>query len=264
MEQGVQLGEGRKASNVKWLFATESKNCYILKADSLLLCIIEAVCADEMPVPPTVIMPPGVTGDWMDVDGLSGMLLQRMVHWNKKVLQKLVTTLEIPIAAVPSNPPETLVTALEILIGAAPSSPLASHTCSNVKHIIGTIPSEKHKLKTSPALMELGKPNFNVAKEHVMQEGMCLAQILTDTKAHDKHYKAHNALQQASRKPSLEPEKAPSGICGCGCGSTPKSNRTLICSMSLPTTAGVKMGNPPTYSSEGNLQRFENWVASVL
>ncbi|KIJ27463.1 hypothetical protein M422DRAFT_271377 [Sphaerobolus stellatus SS14] len=28
--------------------------------------------------------------------------------------------------------------------------------------------------------------------------------------------------------------------------------------------AGVKMGNPPTYSSERNLKKFENWVARVL
>ncbi|KIJ39119.1 hypothetical protein M422DRAFT_257994 [Sphaerobolus stellatus SS14] len=28
--------------------------------------------------------------------------------------------------------------------------------------------------------------------------------------------------------------------------------------------AGVKMGNPPNYSSERNLEKFENWVASVL
>ncbi|KIJ47017.1 hypothetical protein M422DRAFT_249323 [Sphaerobolus stellatus SS14] len=28
--------------------------------------------------------------------------------------------------------------------------------------------------------------------------------------------------------------------------------------------AGVKMGNPPTYSSERNLEKFENWVASIL
>ncbi|KIJ22779.1 hypothetical protein M422DRAFT_276742 [Sphaerobolus stellatus SS14] len=28
--------------------------------------------------------------------------------------------------------------------------------------------------------------------------------------------------------------------------------------------AGVKMGNPPTYSGERNLEKFENWVASVL
>ncbi|KIJ37631.1 hypothetical protein M422DRAFT_259993 [Sphaerobolus stellatus SS14] len=28
--------------------------------------------------------------------------------------------------------------------------------------------------------------------------------------------------------------------------------------------AGVKMGNPPTYSSECNLEKFENWVVSVL
>ncbi|KIJ37252.1 hypothetical protein M422DRAFT_260189, partial [Sphaerobolus stellatus SS14] len=27
--------------------------------------------------------------------------------------------------------------------------------------------------------------------------------------------------------------------------------------------AGVKMGNPPTYSSERNLEKFENWVASI-
>ena len=75
-EKGVQLGGGRKASNVKWLFATESKNCYILKAESLLLCtMIEAVCADGTPVPPAVIMPPGATGDWMDVDGLGGSVI---------------------------------------------------------------------------------------------------------------------------------------------------------------------------------------------
>ncbi|KIJ23249.1 hypothetical protein M422DRAFT_276210 [Sphaerobolus stellatus SS14] len=28
--------------------------------------------------------------------------------------------------------------------------------------------------------------------------------------------------------------------------------------------AGVKMGNPPTYSGECNLEKFENWVANVL
>ncbi|KIJ26388.1 hypothetical protein M422DRAFT_272544 [Sphaerobolus stellatus SS14] len=28
--------------------------------------------------------------------------------------------------------------------------------------------------------------------------------------------------------------------------------------------AGVKMGNPPNYSGERNLEKFENWVASVL
>ncbi|KIJ46737.1 hypothetical protein M422DRAFT_249905 [Sphaerobolus stellatus SS14] len=28
--------------------------------------------------------------------------------------------------------------------------------------------------------------------------------------------------------------------------------------------AGIKMGNPPTYSGERNLKKFENWVASVL
>ncbi|KIJ36533.1 hypothetical protein M422DRAFT_261095 [Sphaerobolus stellatus SS14] len=28
--------------------------------------------------------------------------------------------------------------------------------------------------------------------------------------------------------------------------------------------AGVKMGNPPTYSGEHNLEKFENWVASIL
>ncbi|KIJ47458.1 hypothetical protein M422DRAFT_248869, partial [Sphaerobolus stellatus SS14] len=28
--------------------------------------------------------------------------------------------------------------------------------------------------------------------------------------------------------------------------------------------AGVKMGNPPTYSDERNLEKFENWVASIL
>ncbi|KIJ56066.1 hypothetical protein M422DRAFT_239264 [Sphaerobolus stellatus SS14] len=28
--------------------------------------------------------------------------------------------------------------------------------------------------------------------------------------------------------------------------------------------AGVKMGNPPTYGGECNLEKFENWVASIL
>ncbi|KIJ34981.1 hypothetical protein M422DRAFT_262940 [Sphaerobolus stellatus SS14] len=71
-EKGVQLGGGRKASTVKRLFATGSKSRYILKADSLLLCtIIEAVCADGTAVPPCIIMPPGETGDWMDVEGLA-------------------------------------------------------------------------------------------------------------------------------------------------------------------------------------------------
>ncbi|KIJ43567.1 hypothetical protein M422DRAFT_253149, partial [Sphaerobolus stellatus SS14] len=28
--------------------------------------------------------------------------------------------------------------------------------------------------------------------------------------------------------------------------------------------AGVKMGNPPTYNGECNLEKFENWVASIL
>ncbi|KIJ48181.1 hypothetical protein M422DRAFT_247951 [Sphaerobolus stellatus SS14] len=28
--------------------------------------------------------------------------------------------------------------------------------------------------------------------------------------------------------------------------------------------ANVKMGNPPTYSSEHNLEKFENWVASKV
>ncbi|KIJ45826.1 hypothetical protein M422DRAFT_166079 [Sphaerobolus stellatus SS14] len=81
-EKGVQLGGGRKASNVKRLFATESKNQYILKADSLLLCtIIEAICADGTPVPSSIIMPPGATGDWIDVDGLGGSVLNFVFYF---------------------------------------------------------------------------------------------------------------------------------------------------------------------------------------
>ncbi|KIJ40531.1 hypothetical protein M422DRAFT_256500 [Sphaerobolus stellatus SS14] len=33
---------------------------------------------------------------------------------------------------------------------------------------------------------------------------------------------------------------------------------------SFLTKAGVKMGNPPTYGGERNLEKFETWVASIL
>ncbi|KIJ28410.1 hypothetical protein M422DRAFT_270268 [Sphaerobolus stellatus SS14] len=49
---------------------------------------------------------------------------------------------------------------------------------------------------------------------------------------------ARQAIQNAS--PEEEPEK------------------------SFLAKAGVKVGNPPTYSGEHNLKKFENWVASVL
>ncbi|KIJ44810.1 hypothetical protein M422DRAFT_251795 [Sphaerobolus stellatus SS14] len=81
---------------------------------------------------------------------------------------------------------------------------------------------------TSPRLVELGKPNLNVAKEHVMREGMHLAQILAEQKACDEHYEARNASRQTSCESSLEPEKAPSASRDHGRGTTPKSNCTLV------------------------------------
>ncbi|KIJ47357.1 hypothetical protein M422DRAFT_249212 [Sphaerobolus stellatus SS14] len=71
----LSFGSACNTLTVKWLFTTGSKNRCILKADSLLLCtIIEAVCADGTDVTPCIIMPPGETGGWMDVEGLSGSL----------------------------------------------------------------------------------------------------------------------------------------------------------------------------------------------
>ncbi|KIJ26003.1 hypothetical protein M422DRAFT_272965 [Sphaerobolus stellatus SS14] len=110
---------------------------------------------------------------------------------------------------------------------------------------------------TSPRLVELGKPNLNVAKECVMQEGMCIAQILADAKARDEHYKACNASCQTSREPSLEPEKASSASRGRGRGTTPKCKHTLVCSASLPahgkTLSGLPSVPEDAYASQPNL-----------
>ncbi|KIJ31245.1 hypothetical protein M422DRAFT_267051 [Sphaerobolus stellatus SS14] len=94
--------------------------------------------------------------------------------------------------------------------------------------------------RTSPRLVELGKPNLNVAKERVMREGMRLAQILADAKLRDEHYEA-----------------SPSASRGCGRGTTPKSNRTLVRSMSLPACGKTLSGLPAvpedTSASQPNL-----------
>ncbi|KIJ53168.1 hypothetical protein M422DRAFT_242297 [Sphaerobolus stellatus SS14] len=66
------------------------------------------------------------------------------------------------------------------------------------------------------SLVELGKPNLNVAEERVMREGMHLAQILADAKLCDEHYEARNASRHTSRESSLKPEKAPSASHGRG------------------------------------------------
>ncbi|KIJ31881.1 hypothetical protein M422DRAFT_128556, partial [Sphaerobolus stellatus SS14] len=80
-EKGVQLGGGKKSSSTQRIFTTGSKNCYVLKGDSLLLCtIIEAVCADGIICPPGIIMPPGATGDWLDIEGL-GCFTQSANRW---------------------------------------------------------------------------------------------------------------------------------------------------------------------------------------
>ncbi|KIJ47827.1 hypothetical protein M422DRAFT_248407 [Sphaerobolus stellatus SS14] len=71
---------------------------------------------------------------------------------------------------------------------------------------------------------------------------MHLAQILTDVKAHDECYKAHNALCQASHEPLLNPEKAPSATHSRGRGSTLKSNCTLVRSTSLPACGQTLSG----------------------
>ncbi|KIJ44882.1 hypothetical protein M422DRAFT_251506 [Sphaerobolus stellatus SS14] len=88
--------------------------------------------------------------------------------------------------------------------------------------------TKQYIARTSPKLVELGKPNLNVAEEHVMREGMRLAQILADAKARDECYEARNASRHTSRKSSLEPEKAPSASRDRGRGTTLKSNRTLF------------------------------------
>ncbi|KIJ48039.1 hypothetical protein M422DRAFT_248201 [Sphaerobolus stellatus SS14] len=97
---------------------------------------------------------------------------------------------------------------------------------------------------TSPRLVELGKPNLNVAEERVMREGMHLAQILAEQKACDEHYEARNASHHTSRESSLEPEKAPSASHGRGRCTTPKSNHTLVRSTSLPACGKTLSGLP--------------------
>ncbi|KIJ36785.1 hypothetical protein M422DRAFT_260882 [Sphaerobolus stellatus SS14] len=57
-------------------------------------------------------------------------------------------------------------------------------------------------------------------------------------------YEARNASHHTSRKSSLEPEKAPSASHGCGQGNTPKSNHTLVRSMSLSARGKTLSGLP--------------------
>ncbi|KIJ23002.1 hypothetical protein M422DRAFT_276499 [Sphaerobolus stellatus SS14] len=86
---------------------------------------------------------------------------------------------------------------------------------------------------TSPIVVELGKPNLNVAKEHVMREGIHLAKILAD------------------------PEKAPSASHGRVRGTTPKSSHTLVHSVSLPahgkTLSGLPSVPEDAHTSQPNL-----------
>ncbi|KIJ25042.1 hypothetical protein M422DRAFT_147688, partial [Sphaerobolus stellatus SS14] len=85
-EKGVQLGGGKKSSSTQRIFATGSRNRYVLKADSLLLCtIIETVSADGELCPPGIIMPPGATGDWMDVEGV-GCFTQSVNGWTDNTI----------------------------------------------------------------------------------------------------------------------------------------------------------------------------------
>ena len=117
--------------------------------------------------------------------------------------------------------------------------------------------TKQYVARTSPRLVELGKPNLNVAEERVMREGMRLAQILADAKARDECYEARNASRHTSREPSLEPEKAPSASRGRGRGTTPKSNRTLVRSASLPARGKTLSGLPSVpedaYASQPDL-----------
>ncbi|KIJ43660.1 hypothetical protein M422DRAFT_252901 [Sphaerobolus stellatus SS14] len=70
-ERGLQLGGGRKASTIQPVFAATDRNNYILKSDTLLLItIIETICADGTACPPGIIMPPGATSDWHEVDDI--------------------------------------------------------------------------------------------------------------------------------------------------------------------------------------------------
>ncbi|KIJ38157.1 hypothetical protein M422DRAFT_259313 [Sphaerobolus stellatus SS14] len=74
--------------------------------------------------------------------------------------------------------------------------------------------------RTSPRLVELGKPNLNVAEE------------------------PRNASRHTSCESSLEPEKAPSASRGRGRGTNLKSNRTLVRSTSLPARGKTLSGLP--------------------
>jgi transposase len=70
-EKGVQLGGGKKASTMQRLYAADNQNPIVLKGDSLLLItVIETACADGTPCPPGIIMPPGATGEWHEVEGI--------------------------------------------------------------------------------------------------------------------------------------------------------------------------------------------------
>ncbi|KIJ32543.1 hypothetical protein M422DRAFT_265558 [Sphaerobolus stellatus SS14] len=117
--------------------------------------------------------------------------------------------------------------------------------------------TKQYIARTSPRLVELGKPNFNVAEEHVMREGMHVAQILADAKAHDECYEARNASHQTSHEPLLESKKAPSASHGRGQGITPKSKCTLVHSVSLPACGKTLSGLPSVpedaHASQPNL-----------
>ncbi|KIJ23584.1 hypothetical protein M422DRAFT_275799 [Sphaerobolus stellatus SS14] len=108
--------------------------------------------------------------------------------------------------------------------------------------------TKQYVAHTSPRLVELGKPNLNVAEEHVMREGMRLAQILADAKLRDKHYEARNASRHTSRKSSLEPKKAPSASRGRVPEDTSASQPDLLGhNASLDPSEGAKdtpTGNP--------------------
>ncbi|KIJ34419.1 hypothetical protein M422DRAFT_263562 [Sphaerobolus stellatus SS14] len=100
--------------------------------------------------------------------------------------------------------------------------------------------TQQYVAQTLPIIVELGKPNLNIAEE-----------------SHDKHYKAHNASHHISHEPSLKPKKAPSASRGHGRGTTPKSSCTLVCSASLPafwkTLSGLPFVPEDTHASQPNL-----------
>ncbi|KIJ29645.1 hypothetical protein M422DRAFT_268988 [Sphaerobolus stellatus SS14] len=80
-EKGLQLGGGRKSSSTQQIFETGTKDHYVLKGDSLvLITIIEADCADGTLCLPGLIMPPGATGDWVDIEGI-GCFTQWANEW---------------------------------------------------------------------------------------------------------------------------------------------------------------------------------------